>query len=317
MTNEIITLARPLAGDKRGTMPVILIVDDEHTIRMMLSDFLENKYDIVSAENGLQALDILSKQHVDLVISDINMPGMNGIDLLRTIRTRYPGLKTALITAYNTDEYIELIQNDGIANIIPKTVPFNFSELESIVNGLITGDIFGLERYLLPASTILATFRVTSSLSGREVREEIATLFARQFGTSGDLKLVLDELITNAIYHAPATREGAEKYPVFAEITLEPGEYVDINCGFDQEKYGVSVTDRMGRLRNETVLHKIGRQITGKGLLDDSGRGIHMSRVFADRMIINIERNKKTEVVVLNYFSPTFRGYKPLYVNEI
>jgi CheY-like chemotaxis protein/anti-sigma regulatory factor (Ser/Thr protein kinase) len=298
-------------------MSVILIVDDEHTIRMMLSDFLENKYDILSAENGLQALDILSKQHVDLVISDINMPGMNGIDLLRTIRTQYPGLKTALITAYNTDEYIDLIQNDGISNIIPKTVPFNFSELESIVKGLITGDIFGLERYLLAASTILATYRVTSSSSGRDVREKIATLFSRQFGTAGDIKLVLDELITNAIYHAPATPEGTEKYPVFTEITLEPGEYIDITCGYDQEKYGVSVTDRMGRLRKETVLHKIGRQITGKGLLDDSGRGIHMSRVFADRMIINVERNKKTEVVVLNYFSPTFRGYKPLYVNEL
>jgi CheY-like chemotaxis protein/anti-sigma regulatory factor (Ser/Thr protein kinase) len=298
-------------------MSVILIVDDEHTIRMMLSDFLENRYDILGAENGLQALEILAKQHVDLVISDINMPGMNGIDLLRTIQTRHPGLKTALITAYNTDEYIDLIQNDGISNIIPKTVPFNFSELQSIVNGLVTGDIFGLERYLLPEHTILATYRVTSSSSGRDVREKIAALFSRQFGTAGDLKLVLDELITNAIYHAPATPEGAEKYPAFADITLEPGEYIDITCGYDQEKYGVSVTDRKGRLRKETVLCKIGRQITGKGLLDDSGRGIHMSRVFADRMIINIERNKKTEVVVLNYFSPTFRGYKPLYVNEL
>jgi CheY-like chemotaxis protein/anti-sigma regulatory factor (Ser/Thr protein kinase) len=298
-------------------MPVICIVDDEHTIRMMLSDFLENRYEIICAENGQEAIDILAKSHVDLVISDINMPGINGIELLRTIRTRFPSVKTALITAYNTDEYIELIKNDGISNIIPKTVPFNFSELESIVNSLITGEIFGLERYLLPSSTILDTYHVTSSSSGREIRETITSLFTRQFGSAGDMKLVLDELITNAIYHAPSTPEGAEKYPVFTEITLEPDEYIDITCGYDQEKYGVSVTDRMGRLRKETVLHKMGRQITGKGVLDDSGRGIHMSRVFADRMIINIERNKKTEVVVLNYFSPTFRGYKPLYVNEL
>ena len=66
-------------------MSVILIVDDEHTIRMMLSDFLENKYRIIGAENGLQALDILSQQHVDLVISDINMPGMNGEEFVRRL----------------------------------------------------------------------------------------------------------------------------------------------------------------------------------------------------------------------------------------
>jgi CheY-like chemotaxis protein len=306
-----------VAGIVRGKMSIILIVDDEHTIRMMLSDFLENKYTILSAENGQQALDILAQRTVDLVISDINMPGMNGIELLRTLRTMYPALKTALITAYNVDEYIELIKNDGISNIIPKTVPFNFSELESIVHGLISGEVFGLERYLLPAKTILATYRVTTSREGRNVREEISGLFVRQFGTSGDIKLVLDEIITNAIYHAPVTAEGIEKYSVFSEIKLDPDEYIDVVCGYDQEKYGVSVTDLKGRLRKETVLAKIGRQLSGKGLLDDSGRGIHMSRVFADRMIINIDRGKKTEVVVLNYFSPTFRGYKPLYINEL
>ncbi|MBN1129078.1 MAG: response regulator [Chitinispirillaceae bacterium] len=298
-------------------MAAILIVDDEHTIRMMLSDFLENGYEIVCAENAAQALDLLAARHVDLVISDINMPGMNGIDLLHIVRERYPGVKSALITAYNIDEYIDLVKNECIANIIPKTVPFNFSELQSIVHGLITGDIFGLERYLLPSCTLLGSYRITSLKDARETREEITELFARQFGTAGDMKLVLDEIITNALYHAPTSEDGKKKYRIFSDITLQPGEHVDIRCGYDREKYGVSVTDHSGRLRKETVLAKIERQVSGKGLLDDSGRGIHMSRVFADRMVINIDPGKKTEVVVMNYFSPTFRGYKPLYVNEL
>jgi CheY-like chemotaxis protein len=289
-------------------MPSILIVDDEYTIRMMLSDFLENRYEVLCAENAEQALTLLSERGFDLVISDINMPGISGIELLRLIKKQYPGIKTALITAYNIDEYIKMIKHDGISNIIPKTVPFNFTELDSIIRGLISGAIFGLERYLLPAYTMLASEHITSSTEGREARERITRLFARKFGTAGDMKLVLDEIITNAIYHAPAMANGEKKYQTFNAITLQPDEYIELTCGYDNEKYGVSVVDRKGRLHKETVLLKMERQISGRGLLDDSG---------ADRMIINIDPGKKTEVVVMNYFSPTFRGYKPLYINEL
>jgi hypothetical protein len=90
-----------------------------------------------------------------------------------------------------------------------------------------------------------------------------------------------------------------------------------VECGYDREKYAVSVTDNQGKLKKETVLYKIDRQLTGEGLLDDSGRGIHMSRLFADRMIINIDPNKRTEVILMNYFSNKYRGYKPLYINEL
>lgn len=298
-------------------MAAILIVDDERAIRMMLTDFLENTYEVFSAENAAKALAFLENRKVDLLISDINMPGMNGIELLRTVRPLYPAMKTALITAYNINEYVQLAKNESITNIIPKTVPFNFPELEAIVKGLISGEIFSLQRYLLPEHTILGEFKVTSSANGRDVREEIAGLFSRTFGTSGDMRLVLDELITNAIYHAPAFENGVKKYPIFTEVTLSPDEHIGITCGYDGEKYGAAVVDLMGRLRKETVLDKMNRQLSGVGLLDESGRGLHMSRIFADRMIINIQRGKKTEIVALNYFSPTYRGYKPLYINEL
>jgi hypothetical protein len=77
------------------------------------------------------------------------------------------------------------------------------------------------------------------------------------------------------------------------------------------------VVDRKGRLKKSTVLDRLERQLTGSGILDNSGRGIHMSRVFADRLVINIAPAQKTEVLLMNYFSPTYRGYKPLYINEL
>lgn len=299
-------------------MPVILIVDDERAIRLMLADYLENSYTVLVAENGAEALSVLeTAPRVDLVISDINMPGMNGLELLRIVRKQYPSTKLALITAYNIDEYIRLVKSDNLANIIPKTVPFNFAELESVVAGLVTGNIFGLRRRLLPDCTMLAEYCIKSSEEGRAVREQIIDLFTRTFGTAGDMLIVLDEIITNAIYHAPDTDDGAEKYRTFSSVTLEGDEYVYVECGYDQEKYAISVTDGKGRLTKERVLGKLERQLSGAGVLDNSGRGIHMSRIFADRMIINIDPGRKTEVIIMNYFLPMYRGYKPLYINEL
>jgi CheY-like chemotaxis protein/anti-sigma regulatory factor (Ser/Thr protein kinase) len=301
-------------------MPTILVVDDERAIRLMLADYLEETYAVLVAETGAEAISLLEdaqRPKIDLIISDINMPGMGGLELLRTVRRKWPSIKQALITAYNIDEYIKLVKYDCIANIIPKTVPFNFLELETVVTGLITGKIFGLKQHLLSASTILGEYCITSSDEGKTVREQITELFTNQFGTSGDMRLVLDEIITNAIYHAPGTTDGAEKYESFSDVVLEKDEYVYVECGFDQEKYAVSITDSKGRLSKEKVLDKLERQLTGEGVLDNSGRGIHMSRIFADRMIINIDPSKKTEVIVMNYFIPTYRGYKPLYINEL
>jgi CheY-like chemotaxis protein len=295
----------------------ILIVDDEKAIRMMLLDYLENTYEIETAETGETAIEILEKRSFDLVISDINMPGISGPQLLSEIRSKYPRTKTALITAYNIDEYIRTAKEFSVTNIIPKTVPFNFTELDFIVRGLVTGEIFGLSRYLLEDGTIIEKHTITSTSDARRIQDHLLTLFQEKFGTVGDMKLILDEIITNAIYHAPAHADGTEKYREFSDITLEPQEYIGIECGFDSEKYAVSITDSQGRLTKETVLLKIERQITGEGLLDDSGRGIHMSRLFADRMVINIDPNKKTEVILINYFSNKYRGYKPLYINEL
>jgi CheY-like chemotaxis protein len=304
--------------EKKDQQPYrILIVDDEKAIRMMLLDYLENDYEIETAETGEAALEKLQNSIFDLVISDINMPGMSGPQLLLEIRKKYPSTKTALITAYNVDEYIRAAKEYSITNIIPKTVPFNFSELDFIIHGLVTGDIFGLKRYLLEDGTILEKHTIKSTNDARCIQDHLVALFQEKFGTSGDMKLILDEIITNAIYHAPTLEDGTEKYQEFSDIELEPHEYIELECGYDTEKYAVSIRDNQGHLSKEMVLYKIDRQITGEGILDDSGRGIHMSRLFADRMIINIDPNKTTEVILINYFSNKYRGYKPLYINEL
>jgi DNA-binding NarL/FixJ family response regulator/anti-sigma regulatory factor (Ser/Thr protein kinase) len=295
----------------------ILIVDDETSIRMMLYDYLEDKYEVLTAENAELGMRLCKERAFDMVISDVNMPGMKGPEFLSKVKKLRPATKTVLITAYNIDSYIRMAREYNITNIIPKTTPFNFLELDALVEGLLTQNIFGLSRYLLPDHVDLGAYCIRSSIEAKQVREDVTALLTEKLGTSGNMKLILDEIITNAVYHAPAFPDGTEKYPEYVEVHLQPDEFVYLECGHDSEKYGISITDHKGRLSKETVLYKIDRQIAGEGILDDSGRGIHMSRLFSDRMIINISPNNKTEIILINYFSHKYRGYKPLYINEL
>jgi len=298
----------------------ILFVDDEDHILSMLFEYFGEKYSVKTAGSAALALEIMREEEFDLVVSDISMPGMSGTKFLREIHKLYPKTKSALLTSLNIDAYITLARQNSISSIIPKTVPFNFKGLELILDGLLTGDVFGLTRYLIHGErVVLGWYDVKSSADLPEVRAKIVSELRVKFGDVGDIGLILDEIMTNAVYHACAKQESVEpqKGVRFPEVKLAPSEYVYVQVGYDDEKYGISVLDTQGKLTRDMVLGKMERHVTGEGFLDESGRGLHMSRLFADRMVINIERGKRTEVIVMNYYGAKYRGYKPIYINEI
>mgnify|MGYP001131734990 CR=1 FL=1 len=82
-------------------MKKILVADDEMAIRLLYSEELkEEGYEVYTASNGKEALEIVEKVPLDLVILDIKMPVMDGIEALRQIKERYPHLPVVLSTAY-------------------------------------------------------------------------------------------------------------------------------------------------------------------------------------------------------------------------
>ena len=83
-------------------MEKILIIDDDQSIRQTLSNYLKKKnYEIFSAENGSQGFDAVKAHHPDLVISDIRMSGMNGLELLEKIKEFDHNVNVIILTAYD------------------------------------------------------------------------------------------------------------------------------------------------------------------------------------------------------------------------
>lgn len=119
---------------------VILIVDDEEGLREGLSKLLESEgYAALSAESGEQALQILQQSHIDLVLTDMRMPGMDGIELLKKIRERHPNVGVIILTGYGQIEsYIEAM-NFGAIEYVSK--PFKVNELKFIVNKVLNNSV--------------------------------------------------------------------------------------------------------------------------------------------------------------------------------
>jgi len=114
-------------------MKRILVVDDEENARIALSKILSREgYDVASAGNGFEALNYLRSKDVELIITDINMPEMNGMAFLRELNRCHPASNVIMITAYGeVESYIEAM-NLGAFEYINK--PVKFEELNKIIN---------------------------------------------------------------------------------------------------------------------------------------------------------------------------------------
>ena len=83
-------------------MMKILVVDDEQPIRETLEMFLREKgYEVVTSEEGGKALEIVQRERPDIVILDIRLPGMDGLEVLQRIREKTEGIPVIMITAYH------------------------------------------------------------------------------------------------------------------------------------------------------------------------------------------------------------------------
>ncbi len=92
----------------------VLIVDDEKNIREGLGKALQlDGYNVILAENGNAALDAIGDNEIDLVISDLKMPGLSGQELLKHITSSYPMIQVIILTGHGTIETAVNAMRDG------------------------------------------------------------------------------------------------------------------------------------------------------------------------------------------------------------
>ncbi len=110
----------------------ILVVDDDASMRRVIEFTLAEHYQVRVAENGTQALESLATEPADLVITDVRMPSMDGMELLRRIRQDFPDVLVILLTAYGSiDAAVEAVKSGAYDYL---TKPFNPEELKLVVS---------------------------------------------------------------------------------------------------------------------------------------------------------------------------------------
>ena len=117
----------------RGRGETVLLVEDEDKLRDVGQEILEPLgYRVLVAANGLEALEAhRSAERVDMVITDVMMPGMGGRELMRELRRVDPHLRGVMITGYALAEDLETLATEGIAKNVPK--PFDIDTMGEAV----------------------------------------------------------------------------------------------------------------------------------------------------------------------------------------
>jgi DNA-binding NarL/FixJ family response regulator len=162
----------------------VIICDDQAIIRDGLEMLLTLERDIQvvgQAQDGAEAVELVARHQPDLVLMDLKMPGMNGIEATRQIHTRYPAVKVLVLTTYDDDEWVFDAVRAGAAGYLLKDTPREevirairgTVEGKSFVDPAVTGKLLQqvASQQTQPASTI------TAQLTEREV--DVLRLVAR------------------------------------------------------------------------------------------------------------------------------------------
>jgi CheY-like chemotaxis protein len=115
----------------------IMIIEDDEEMRSLLKDFLEEEgLETDSVNNGADALGKLSKDHVDLILTDIRMPGLTGLDILPRIRRLNPKTPIIVMTAYGSDDVRRRSLERGATAYLEK--PILLTQLRTLIREMVS-----------------------------------------------------------------------------------------------------------------------------------------------------------------------------------
>jgi response regulator RpfG family c-di-GMP phosphodiesterase len=235
--------------------PRILVVDDEKFIRDILADFLGMEgYAVRTAEDGASAATELKRNRYDMVISDLKMPRMGGLDLLREVNEACPDTLTVIMTGFGTVETAIDAMKRGAYDYILK--PFKVEEIVHIVQR-------GLEKRRLAAENL----RLREALSLYQVSEAIAA------------SLSLDEVIAT-VSESAVNEVRADVVATWLEDGT--GGYVERQVARSSE---LDPAQSVGKLKPEAVVPRLS---TGAPLVEHDERASRILEEVPDRAVSSV-----------------------------
>jgi DNA-binding response OmpR family regulator len=215
-------------------MATILIAEDDKNLQVLITERLKHYYTLIIANNGAEAMDILLSKHIDLLITDVMMPEMDGFKLLKTIREDGMKLPVLILTAkhsltdkqtgfvFGTDDYM--------------TKPVNFDELHWRIDALLRRANISSERIIRVGDVILNEASYTIS--------------------KGDLALELPPKEFDLLY----------KLLSYPGMIFTKNQLLDEIWGYDSDSSEDTVKTHVSRLRNKISDFQEIQIVTIKGL---------------------------------------------------
>ncbi len=301
--------AQSVVGSHENTAPTILVVDDSLVDSHLAGAILEQKVRsrIIYAANGHEALNEMSRQLPALVLTDLQMPGMDGLQLVEAVQAKYPGLPTILMTANGSEELAMLALRAGAASYVPKQV--------------MVGELAGTVEHVLAAAHMeRRRSRILECITRLEceveldndpslapdfishVQEQMVRM--RLCGENGKVRIgvALEEAILNAIYHgnlelsSDLKQDGSDRFYKLAAERRTVSPYRDrkihIHVRFSAREGTFTIRDDGPGFDPAALADPT----EAENLLLASGRGLLLIRTFMDKVTHNATGNEITMV---------------------
>ena len=159
-------------------MATILLVEDDDSMRLLTTAKLKHQFNIVCAGDGVEALEVLERRAVDLIIADVMMPRMDGYTLVKTLRERGDSIPVLLLTAKQSFEDKREGFSSGIDDYMTK--PVNYEELTWRLNALLRRSRIASEQKIVVGRVVLDSGTYTVQREGETLelpRKEFELLY--------------------------------------------------------------------------------------------------------------------------------------------
>ena len=280
-------------------MQRVLVVDDSKAMRHYIAAGLDRWFHVDISHDGQDALERCADTPFDLVVTDLEMPRVDGMGLFQGLRSSGHFIPVVLVTDQDVDRWLPMAAEVGLSHIYPKhMLHADFDGFVRMLRALALGALpVGLAPHLSPGGEV-RTFIVGSSEEVAELHKETDPILSH-FPRVAIYRAVLGLLVQHGLTYG--TPEGG----------MGPGRYLHVSVGADGSRVGMAVRESSGHLTTLDVLKWLAQPQTE----GSRGWGLQVVRRFMDQCHLGLWPGVSTEVVCLDLLDG-YEGPRLLSITE-